>query len=146
MKTTEILNDLIEINNDRIEGYKKAAKQTDEHDLKMLFNEMTAQSNQYVSELKVHVTTVGETSTNDTTFKGKIYRSWMDIKAGFGGDDRKGILCSCEFGEDAAQKAYEAALKHSEITGEIRALLIKQEKSLNTSHDKIKRMRDKALS
>ena len=41
---------------------------------------------------------------------GKIYRTWMDVKAAFARKERLSVLEACEFGEDAAQRAYEAAL------------------------------------
>jgi hypothetical protein len=42
-KTIEVLNTLITINNDRIEGYDTAAKETDEYDLKNLFSQLASQ-------------------------------------------------------------------------------------------------------
>ena len=78
-----------------------------------------------------------------TTTKGKIYRVWMDVKATFSGKDRKAILASCEFGEDAAQKAYDSALaSDADLPVEIRQLIMDQKTSLKKSHDRIKRMRD----
>jgi len=37
-KTIDVVNDLIIINNDRIEGYKTASEETEEQDLKELFS------------------------------------------------------------------------------------------------------------
>lgn len=142
MKNEEVLNDLIMINNDRVEGYRKAANQTLDSDLKSLFNEMSSQSARYANELKQHLKVNEDNSGNDTTFKGKIYRAWMDVKATFGGDDRKGILASCEFGEDAAQKAYKDALGENEITNDVRDVIEDQKRLLKDSHDRVKRMRD----
>ncbi|MEO5947477.1 MAG: PA2169 family four-helix-bundle protein [Chitinophagaceae bacterium] len=142
MKNEEVLNDLILINNDRTEGYSKAAKQTEDNDLQSLFTEMSSQSAEYATELKQHLKLDEEDPGKDTTFKGKIYRSWMDVKATFGGDDRKGILSSCEFGEDAAQKAYKSALGEDEITSEVRGLIENQQRLLKDAHDKVKMMRD----
>lgn len=142
MKNEEVLNDLILINNDRTEGYTKAAKQAEDNDLKSLFNEMAAQSVKYAGELKQHLNSNEDDPENDTTFKGKIYRTWMDVKATFGGDDRKGILSSCEYGEDAAQNAYKTALGEDEISPEIRDLIEEQKRLLKDAHDKVKRLRD----
>lgn len=141
--TAEVLNDLIQINNDRIEGYQRAAKETDEKDidLRAIFNDMADESRKYVSELSTYVTVRGEETAEGTTLKGKIYRAWMDVKATFTGKDRKAILASCEFGEDAAQKAYDEALKE-DIPAEVRRVITEQKASLRNSHDKIKRMRD----
>ncbi len=142
MKNEEVLNDLILINNDRTEGYKKAAKQSEDNDLQSLFNEMSAQSVRYATELKRHLKVNEDNPDNDTTFKGKIYRTWMDVKATFGGDDRKGILASCEFGEDAAQNSYKSALSEDEITADVRDVIEEQKRLLKDSHDRVKRMRD----
>jgi len=141
--TAEVLNDLIQINNDRIEGYERAARETEEKDidLRAIFNNMADESRKYVSELSRYVTVRGEDTAEGTTLKGKIYRAWMDVKATFAGKDRKAIIASCEFGEDAAQKAYEEALKE-DVPVEIRTVITEQKAKLRKSHDTIKRMRD----
>lgn len=144
-KTSEVLNDLIQINNDRIRGYEKAAKETapEDADLRSLFESMTAESRSYVNDLTKHVAISGNEPADGTTIKGKIYRTWMDVKATFSGKDRKAILASCEYGEDAAQKAYEEALAtDATLPDDIRQLIAEQKSSLKRSHDKIKRMRD----
>jgi uncharacterized protein (TIGR02284 family) len=142
-KSAEVLNDLIQINNDRVAGYERAAKETDAKDLDLisLFNDMASESRQYLSELRRSVQSVGEEPAEGTTFSGKIYRAWMDVKATFTGKDRKAILASCEFGEDAAQKAYEQAL-NEDLDADVRQLVVDQKASLRKSHDRIKRLRD----
>jgi uncharacterized protein (TIGR02284 family) len=144
-KTTEIVNDLVRINNDRIAGYERAAKETkaEDADLRSLFTNMANESRGYVSELSQHVTRTGEEPADGTTFSGKIYRAWMDVKATFSGKDRAAILASCEFGEDAAQRAYNTALESdADLPVEVRQLITQQKEQLRQSHDKIKRMRD----
>jgi uncharacterized protein (TIGR02284 family) len=144
-KTAEVLNDLVRINNDRIAGYDKAAKETDANDidLQAIFRQMSAESRSYVNDLSKYVATSGKKVETDTTVAGKIYRAWMDVKATFSGKDRKAILSSCEYGEDAAQKAYDTALSSdAELSTEIRQLIMDQKTSLKRSHDRIKKMRD----
>jgi len=144
-KTYDVLNDLIQINNDRIEGYERAAKETasEDSDLRSLFLSMASESRRYANELTRYVSQAGEEPADGTTGSGKIYRAWMDVKGTFTGKDRKAILASCEYGEDAAQKAYDEALKtDAELPTEIRQLITDQKSSLRKSHDKIKRMRD----
>jgi len=141
---TEVLNDLIKINNDRIKGYEKAAKETanEDADLRQLFTDLAADSVRYAEELKS--LTVGKSATpgDETTLDGDIYRAWMDVKATFSGKSRKAILASCEFGEDAAQKAYEKALKKPGLSNDVRQRVSDQQDQLKLAHDKIKRMRD----
>lgn len=144
-QTAEILNDLMKINNDRIEGYSKAIDETkpEDGDLRAIFETMKAESLQYKTELGSLVFRLGEERAEGTRLDGKIYRAWMDIKATFSGNSRKTILDSCEFGEDAAQKAYKSALaSNGELTPEARQLILTQQVALKASHDKIKALRD----
>ncbi len=144
-KLTEVLNDLIQINNDRITGYEKASKETDtvDVDLRAVFSKMADESRKYKSELAEEVSRIGGEPATGTTNLGKIYRVWMDVKASFTGNDRQAILESCEYGEDAAQKAYKDALaSDAEMDAGSRQLIADQQASLKTSHDLIKKYRD----
>jgi len=143
-KNTEILNDLIKVNNDRVKGYEKAAAETSEKDvdLRSLFRDMAAESRELATELERYVTSAGNSPADGTTIYGDIYRAWMDVKATFSGKDRKAILASCEFGEDAAQRAYEKALKETDLSADTRQAITDQRARLKRSHDRIKRMRD----
>ena len=125
-KIAEILNDLIEINNDRVNGYEKAVKETasEDADLRSLFTDLANDSRDYAAELRKLVYNTGKNPAEGTTARGKIYRVWMDIKAAITGQSRKAILASCEFGEDAAQRAYDAALEDTDLIGEERTLVL----------------------
>lgn len=141
----EVLNDLIRINNDRISGYEKAAEEARniDIDLRAIFNRMSEESRQYAAELTQEVVKFGGEPATGTTNSGKIYRVWMDLKATFTGNSRQAILENCEFGEDAAQKAYDSALKtDAELSADVRQLIANQKSSLKTSHDVIKKYRD----
>lgn len=143
--TVEVLNDLVEINNDRIEGYEKAARETagDSTSLNELYNEMAAQSRDIVSQLRRKISELGGEAEDGTTVSGKIYRAWMDVKSAFSSNDAMSTLELCEFGEDAAQKAYAQALASDEfLSTEVRQLITDQKADLKLSHDVIKRHRD----
>ncbi len=140
-----VLNDLIRINNDRIEGYERAAKESKNVDVDLIatFNQMADQSRKYKSELIQQVTRLGGDPASDTTVSGKVYRVWMDLKAAITGRDRESILGSCEYGEDVAQRAYEAALESDAyMSTEVRQMITSQKSELKTSHDLIKKYRD----
>lgn len=142
--TAEVLNDLILINNDRIEGYERGRKELKDGDadLKSLFLNMISESQKYKMALATEVSALGEDIETGTTNSGKIYRVWMDVKAMFSGNDRQTVLNNCEFGEDAAQNAYKMALEEEDLPANIRELISDQKASLRTSHDEIKRLRD----
>jgi uncharacterized protein (TIGR02284 family) len=142
-KTVEVLNDLIRINNDRIAGYQKASSNTEitEADLKTLFHRMSEESRDYVEELSAEVISLGGQPASDTTTSGKIYRAWMDVKATFSGKDSHATLASCEFGEDAAQRAYNDAMD-ADLEPVVLGLIARQKALLKGSHDLVKRYRD----
>lgn len=141
---TEILNDLIQINNDRVTGYQKAMEElrAEDDDLKSLFAQMIRQSSQHKATLIQEVQVLGVTPESGTTTSGKIYRAWMDLKAVFTGHDRETVLNNCEFGEDAAQKAYKMALETEGLSANLRSLISDQKTDLRSSHDQIKALRD----
>ncbi len=141
---TTALNDLIEINNDRIDGYNTAAQEVKDADLKKLFNELSSQSRKFKDELVQLVSKNNGNVERGTTTSGKMYRVWMDIKSALTGKDRKAILSSCEFGEDAALGTYDKFLNETDITSEVKTLAEKHRTELKASHDKIKSLRDSA--
>lgn len=144
-KVIGILNDLIRINNDRIVGYEKAIKDSSyDANYDLLFDQMIEQSDIIIQDLKNEVQSIGgEDAADHTTNSGKIYHLWMDIKATFAGKSETSILDLCEFGEDAAQKAYKEALASAgEIPDRTRIMLLSQKDELKESHDLIKAERD----
>jgi uncharacterized protein (TIGR02284 family) len=139
------LNDLVEINNDRIRGYEKAKETVDSTDVDLIavFSKMIANSRSHMKELSQQILTLGGEVAEGTTSSGKLYRTWMDIKSAFSADDRTSTLELCEEGEDAALKAYKEALKNEEgLTVETVELLQGQRASLRVDHDEIKALRD----
>lgn len=139
----QVLNDLLKINNDRVEGYEKAIEEVFEFDLKTIFRSMAEESRKYASALTKEVIKLGGAADiNQTTASGKIYRIWMDVKSSLAGNDRHSTLGLCEYGEDAAQAAYKEALRHNELTSPLRELILDQQISLKSSHDTIKKYRD----
>jgi uncharacterized protein (TIGR02284 family) len=146
MSNSEALKDLIRINNDRVTGYSKATTETDEQDLQALFSQLAQQSRQFANDLRSLNTDNNKDVTDETTTAGKIYRAWMDVKATFSGGNRKSVLAACEFGEDAAQKAYKTALEADDLTPDVRSTIESQKAILRQAHDKIKMMRDTATA
>lgn len=144
IETIEILNDLIQINNDRIEGYEKALHETkpEDADLKALFSSMINESHEIRMTLGTEVNALGGDMDNSTTNSGKIYRAWMDVKAIFTGHDRHSVLANCEAGEDAAQRAYREALSDEDLPAYLHEMVSEQQQILKRSHDKIKALRD----
>ncbi len=146
-ESAEILNDLVQINNDRIEGYEKAMSdlKDEDQDLKSSFLSMIDESRKCKMALSNELNVLKTDTDEGTTTSGKLYRAWMDVKAVFTGHDRKSILENCEFGEDAAQTAYRTALSIESLPLYLKNLILDQKQQLKESHEKIKQLRDKQV-
>ena len=138
-KKIEVLNSLIVINNDRIEGYKTAEAEAKETDLKMLFSDLMETSVQNRKQLVEEVILLGGMPDEGTRITGKFFRAWMDVKAAFTGNDRKTILDSCQYGEDVILETYQEAMvkEHFEIDSNEEDMLSKQLELLKSDHRKI---------
>jgi uncharacterized protein (TIGR02284 family) len=137
------LNDLVKINNDRIQGYEKAIEDNEDPQLDDLFRHYVIQSQNFRSQLADHIVridglAVSDVTSTDTT--SKLHRAWIDIKSSLTGKDRDSVLNSVEFGESAAVEAYEDAIENDNIPAYIKEDIEKQLTELKASHAKIKSM------
>jgi len=137
------LNDLIQINNDRITGYERAIRETkpEDDDLKIFYATMIAESHRNKIALATEVQALGAEVEQGTTTSGKIYRAWMELKAIFTGNSRMTILSNCEAVENSTQQAYHTALEHEALPAYIRDLLVHQEEALRSNNEEIKMLR-----
>ncbi len=145
-KTIETLNDLLKINTDRADGYTLAIQETKDADLKIMFKNMVEESKKNISDLSRAILKLdGEPKFGENTVAGKIYHVWMELKTSFKGKDRQSILNSCEFGEDAAVKAYKSAIQEQDLITEAFDMIYRQAQLQRASHDVIKAYRDANL-
>lgn len=144
-----IINDIIKINNDRIEGYNKAIELAHNHGLHELepdFRKYVEQSKSFISDLTPYVELEGKEPTDGTMLSGKLFRAWMGIKVNITGNDKKSLLESCEKGEDAFKATYKKILEEEddELSPNVKNILIKQLNKQLEAHDNIKMLRDNA--
>lgn len=145
-KAIEVLNTLLEINNDRVEGYQKASEDIEDSSLRELFGEFIRTSRKCQNELVSEITNLGGTPTESTRTDGKLFRAWMGVKAALTGDDRKAILNSCEEGEEKAVEIYQEVIDEdmSHLSEQQRLMVTKQKSLIVTDYNKIKSLADTA--
>ena len=143
-KALKALNDLIEINNDRVEGYETASKETDSTELRGLFSAWKNTSQSILNELRSEVRKLGGEPEEGTRITGKFFRAWMDLKAALTNNNRHEILSSCEFGEDKAQETYEDVIENfgKDLPFELLEMIREQKSRLRNDHDEVKALRD----
>ncbi|MEJ5056101.1 PA2169 family four-helix-bundle protein [Sphingobacterium sp. MYb382] len=141
---TDTLNMLIEINNDRIEGYKAAIgllPSTANITIRTAFEEYRDQSIQFNTELIPLVFQDGEYPEEGTRASGKLFRIWMDIKAMISPSTTKSILASCERGEEEHEKVYFKALDGAESLNATVLLILESQSLIQTkAHNHIKQL------
>jgi uncharacterized protein (TIGR02284 family) len=145
--TKGIVNDLIEINNDRVAGFEKAVADIEDQnaDLKEMFELYAQQSRKNVQELSAIAGSAPHLET-EKSLSGTLHRAWIDVKSLFGAGDRASILSEAERGEDAIKKAYKDALADNGISLDARTTINSQAIQINAAHDRIKVLRDIAKS
>ncbi|MCX2454363.1 PA2169 family four-helix-bundle protein [Pedobacter sp. PLR] len=145
-KAVSVLNDLTEINNDRVAGFEKAIADINDAnvDLKAVFQEYSAQSRKFSQELTAIVAAYGEEVETGNSVAGTLHRAWIDVKSLFGGSDRASILSEAERGEDAIKAAYNIALEKGELSGAALESVIRQAQDIKAAHDAIKALRNAA--
>ena len=147
-KSIVVLNNLIEINNERIEIYKTAKKATEENDLKDLFSEFQNTSTIFKSELIEEVHKMGGVPVFECRNNSLLRRLWINFKSKFIGKDREDILNTMEYNEFVAIKSYKDSLSGNfdHLTAELHILIKSQQILLTADHDKVKRLGDLMLS
>ncbi len=139
--TTSTLNNLIEICKDGQDGFRDAAQNVENPELKTLFSKYSLQRSQFAGELQSVVTSLGEEPEKTSSIASAIHRGWIDLKSAFtkGGDHP--ILAECERGEDYAVAAYRTALA-DELPAHIRELVVSQSTAVLAVHNDIRDRRD----
>ncbi len=134
------LNELVKINNDRIQGYEKAVEDNEDPQLDDLFRHYIVQSQNFRSQLAEHIVRIDGLAVSDATstdVSSKIHRAWIDIKSAITGKDRSTVLSSVEFGENAAVEAYQNAIEKDHIPAYVKEDLTKQLGELKEAYNKI---------
>ena len=134
---------LIERCKDGVKGYKTAAEDVEDQDLKELFRKYAVQRDSMITELQDYLHRMGKTDEETSSLEGTLHRAWIDIKAALSSKDRKRILEECERGEDYAVKAYEDALTKN-LPGELKPIVEQQYQDVKNAHDHIRSLRDAA--
>ena len=146
-ESIDALNDLIQINYDRVAGYERAVAEVKESKNPItttVLDQYRQDSQRNITELSACVREMGGTPADSSTMSGKLHRLWMDVKSTFSVHDKESALESCIFGDSAAIKAYEAALADtsngfsSDVTSKLNKQLvaIKVAETANKAYEK----------
>ena len=105
-KTIECLNALIVINNDRIEGYETAQKETDDLVLNKLFSDFQRTSFNCKTELASEIRNLKGNPKQGTRETGKFFVDWLEVKNSLINNNIQYLLDACLESELVALEFY----------------------------------------
>ena len=144
-QSVSILNTLIETLKDGELGYQQAADETQDADLKTLFNGYSRQRHELAKTLQKAALALGDANPEHTgSVNSAVHRTWINLKATLTTQDRHAVLAECERGQDIAKKAYAEALSQGSLSPELQATVQEQHETILATHDAVKKLRDEA--
>lgn len=139
-ESRDLLNNLIETLKDGEYGFKTAAEDVSNPDLKRIFNEYSAQRAGFAQTLQSKVERSGEEAEDSGSVAGTLHRGWMNAKSAVTTRDDVAILEECERGEDSAVSAFRDALAEPMLVE--RPTLEQQYGQIKAAHDHVRTLRD----
>ncbi|MCU7613593.1 PA2169 family four-helix-bundle protein [Chryseobacterium sp. GMJ5] len=140
-KTVTVLNDLLQITNDRIAGFEKVEGKIWEKypEIKKEYERMISQSKLMKVELIDLINMHGGNPNDTPTVAGSLHRTWIDVKNSFTlGNIEESTLENVVFGEKAAMEAYQKALDDGNLSPDCHKIISDQLNSLTISYNQFK--------
>lgn len=144
-QTISVLNDLLQITNDRMEGFEKVEGKVWEMypDIKDEYDRMISQSKIMRNELINLITEKKGTPQDSPSVTGAVHRTWIDIKNSFTvGNLELSTLENVVFGEKAAIEAYQNALDSGALCEKSTKVVAEQLRSLKDSYHQFKKIEE----
>lgn len=131
------VNHLLEICNERREGYRKAAENVKDSSLKMLFEKYAQQSQKFAEEL-TPFSDKNDPSEAGTRIISDTWRVWMDMKSALTNGGREALVEASITGEQAAIRNYEDALEDNDLPVNVRSIVERQLSAIKSAYQDIK--------
>ncbi|WP_372706144.1 PA2169 family four-helix-bundle protein [Brevundimonas sp.] len=136
----KVLNSLIETTLDSADGYREAAKETDDANYKTLFEARSFERQQVASDLQGSVRSLGGDPEDDGTILAKAHRAFMDVKHALLRDEQA-VVSSVETGEDFIKGKFETALEDSAVSATTREAIRRAYSTVKDGHDQMRALK-----
>ncbi|MGH6849805.1 MAG: PA2169 family four-helix-bundle protein [Methylocella sp.] len=137
------MNKLLETTKDGEDGFRACAEGVTSSRLKTVFEDAARKCDEGAAELEAEIRRLGGEPAASGTVGGSLHRAWTNIKSSITGMDEHAVLTECERGEDAAKRAYEAALAE-DLPPNVKAIVHRQYEGVKANHDRIRDLRNQA--
>lgn len=142
MSTTQdhdihVLNGLIETTLDSADGYREAAKETEDARYKPMFEARSFERAQVATDLQGSVRSLGGEPEDDGSMLAKAHRAFLDVKHALLRDEQA-VVNSVENGEDHIKAKFERALEDSEVSATTKDAIRRAYVSVKSGHDQMR--------
>lgn len=131
------LNTLIETLRDGEQGFRTAAENLKDTQVKSFFSEKAQERAKFAEELKDEVQRLGGRPDEGGSAAGAAHRGWMNIKAAVTGHDDTRIIAEAERGEDVAVATYQTALEQP-LPPAVESVVSRQYTHVKEAHDRVR--------
>lgn len=139
-KSTDLLNELIEIARDGKKFYLDAATKVTGAEVQQIFRAQASAREQLINDLSQHVVTRGEVASRDETLVGITRKLYAEILATLS-SDRDGVYINqLEEVEDRLLDHYRKALEQAE-SEDVRRILISHMPTVQAAHDRMRALK-----
>ena len=136
------LDELVATCRDGEEGLRAAAEAAQNAELRGLFLTYAQQRGDFRAELEEEIRRLGGTPSTRGSIAGS-HRGWMSVRSAVGGGSDDSVVAEAKRGEDAAKRAYQAALDR-EPPPPIRAIVERQSARIREAQDRVRSLRERA--
>jgi len=137
------LDELVATCRDGEEGFRAAAEAAQNAELRGLFLTYAQQRGDFRAQLEDEIRRLGGTPSTRGSIAGSLHRGWMSVRSAVGGGSDDSVVAEAERGEDAAKRAYQAALDR-ELPPPIRAIVERQYARIREAQDRVRSLRERA--
>lgn len=133
-----ILNDLIQVNRDTIEGYQNAIDAVNDEQYREILQENVPQHETFITELTALVERYGGEPEDSQTVLGRMHNAWVNLTGMITNDDAV-ILTECDNGLEAAVQNYHEAI-NTDMPENVEQDIREQFTILKGMHERIHRL------
>lgn len=138
----KVLNSLIETTLDSANGYKEAAENAPDGQLRSMFMERAQRRREMAGRMQEEVRSFGSEPETEQSMLGKMHNKFVDLKNSMmGGGSEKAVIDEVERGEDVIKGKFEHALKDDDLPAQCREIVSRAFESIRADHDEISAMK-----
>lgn len=132
------LNELLQKNYDSEKGFRNAADDVRNPQLKAFFKEKAQERYDFGHELKTEIRNFGEAPEKGSSIKADAHRTWMDLKATFTGNNEEAVLEEAIRGEKLAVEDYNKIINDNDFPPSTKNLLLRQRNAIEKTLENVK--------